>query len=372
MPENAAAWLPRKQAKLEVGPAPYSSPLENEIVVKNGAVAINPVDWVKQLIGDLMFTWIKYPAILGCDVAGQVVEVGPGVTRFKVGDRVVGQALGTSQARTGPAEGGFQLYTVLVDHMASPIPDSMSYEAASVLPLAISTAACGLFQKDHLALQYPSLTPTPTGETLIVWGGSTSVGSNAIQLAVAAGYEVITTASPRNFDYVKRLGASQAFDYNSKTVAKDIIKACKGRTLAGAIAIGTGSAGPCMDIVGACKGRKFVSTASPPVAIEGFPEGASMGPRLALFLLGMMGGGASLALKAAMGGVRTKFIFGDTLADNEVGPMIYRDFLPGALAAGRYVAAPDPMVVGKGLEFVQGGVDAQRKGVSAKKVVVAL
>ncbi len=46
---------------------------------------------------------------------------------------------------------------------------------------------------------------------------STSVGSNAIQLAVAAGYEVITTSSPRNFDYVKKLGASQVFDYNSKT-----------------------------------------------------------------------------------------------------------------------------------------------------------
>jgi NADPH:quinone reductase-like Zn-dependent oxidoreductase len=352
MPENTAAWLPRKQARLEVGPAPYSSPLKNEIVVKNGAVAINPVDWVKPFIGDLMFTWIKYPAVTGSDVAGQVVEVGPSVTRFMVGDRVVGQALGTSKARTGPAEGAFQAYTVLVDYMASPIPDAMTYEAASVLPLGISTAACGLFQKDHLALRYPSVTPTPTGEVLIVWGGSTSVGSNAIQLAVAAGYEVITTASPRNFDYVKRLGASQAFDYNSKTVVKDIIKACKGRTLAGAIAIGTGSAGPCIDIVRAGKGRKFVSTASPGVSIEGFPEGASMGPRLAPFLFGMMGAGMAQALKAATSGVRTKFIFGDTLADNEVGPMIYRDFLPAALAAGRYVAAPDPMVVGKGLEFV--------------------
>jgi NADPH:quinone reductase-like Zn-dependent oxidoreductase len=45
--------------------------------------------------------------------------------------------------------------------------------------------------------------PKPTGKTLLVWGGSTSVGSNAIQLGVAAGYEVVTTASPKNFDYVR-------------------------------------------------------------------------------------------------------------------------------------------------------------------------
>jgi NADPH:quinone reductase-like Zn-dependent oxidoreductase len=71
------------------------------------------------------------------------------------------------------------------------------------------------------------------------------MGSNAIQLAVAAGYDVITTASPRNFEYVQRLGARQAFDYRSSTVVADIIAALRRRRLAGAIAIGTGSAAPC-------------------------------------------------------------------------------------------------------------------------------
>lgn len=110
----------------------------------------------------------------------------------------------------------------------------MAYEDAAVLPLALSTAACGLFQKDQLGLEYPSATAKPTGKTLLVWGGSTSVGSNAIQLAVAAGYDVIATASPRNFDYVKGLGAGQVFDYNSSTVVADIVAALHGRTIAGA------------------------------------------------------------------------------------------------------------------------------------------
>ena len=58
--------------------------------------------------------------------------------------------------------------------------------------------------------------------------------------------------------------------------------------------------------------------------------------------------------------------------DNEVGTMIYVDFLPRALAEGRYVAAPEPQVIGKGLGSIQAGLDVQLKGVSAKKVVVSL
>ncbi len=364
MPTNTAAWLGAKQAILEVRSAPYTPPRADEIVVKNHAVAINPVDWLKQVLGNAMFSWIKYPFILGEDVAGEVVEVGNAVTRFKVGDRVLGHAVGTDKDSNSSAEGAFQTYTVLLAHMAAPIPRTMPYENAAVLPLALSTAACGLFQKDQLALQHPSATPTPTGQTLLVWGGSTSVGSNAIQLAVAAGYEVITTSSPRNFDYVTKLGARQVFDYHSTTVVTDIIAAFQGKTLAGALAIGTGSAEPCADIVHACDGAKFISMASPSVSFE-----TGMTVRVVLKLVAS---NVSLQVKSRMRGMRTKFIFGSTLKNNEVSTVIYEDFLPQALAEGRYVAAPEPDVVGTGLESVQAGFAAQRKGVSAKKVVVSL
>src|SRR5271157_5499677 len=147
MPSNTAAWLPAKHAKLEVKSAPYTSPRENEIVVRNHAVAINPVDWAKQSIGDFMFSWIKYPFVLGMDLAGEVVEIGKAVSRFKVGDRVLGHAVGMDRKRNTPAEGAFQAYTVVLAHMAAPIPSAMSYESAAVLPLGLSTAACGLFRK---------------------------------------------------------------------------------------------------------------------------------------------------------------------------------------------------------------------------------
>jgi NADPH:quinone reductase-like Zn-dependent oxidoreductase len=72
-----------------------------------------------------------------------------------------------------------------------------------------------------------------------LWSGSPSVGSNAIQLAVAAGYEVIATALPKNFDYVRRLGAVEVFDNHSEAVVNDTIKALRNKQCAGAFAIGT-------------------------------------------------------------------------------------------------------------------------------------
>lgn len=371
MPSNTAAWLGAYKSPLEVKPAPYTHPAADEIVVKNHALAINPLDWILQVAGNVAYRWLKPPLILGTDVSGEVVEIGAGVTRFKVGDRVLGMAVGTDKDSNSTARGAFQDYTVVFERMAAPIPSTMPYENAAVLPLGVSTASCGLFQKDHLALQYPSANPTPTGRSLLVWGGSTSVGSNAIQLAVAAGYEVVTTASPRNFDFVRKLGASQVFDYNSPTVVKDIIKALHGKILAGAIAIGQGSADFCADILPACTGSKFISTASGPAfqKLATRKRGSFQLPRI---LLKFVSSNAALQVKCRRRGIRTKFIFGSTLKNNEVSKAIYADFLPSALVDGRFVAAPDPLVVGKGLEYVQAELETQLKGVSAKKVVISM
>ena len=373
MPDNTAVWLLPKGAGFEIGPAPYTPPGGNEIVVRNHAIAINPVDWLAPAFAGFVFPWVRPPFIMGSDVAGEGVEIGDGGTRFKVGDRVLGHAVGGDKGRNRSAEGAFQQYTVLLDFMATPIPEAMAYESAAVLPLGLSTAACGLFEKDFLALQYPSATPEPTGKALLIWGGSTSVGSNAIQLATAAGYEVFTTASPKNFEYVKGLGAVSAFDYASPTVVKDIIAALEGRTLAGALSIGLGSAEFCLDVVHACPGNKFVALASTSVAFGDVPPGPLKPSFLIPLLARFMIANTSLALIARLRGIRTHFIFGSSLIHNEVGPMIYDDFLPSALAQGRYVAAPDPLVVaGEGLAGIFTGLALQKRGVSARKVVVTL
>lgn len=132
-PINRAAYIPASKApSLKVDSAPYTSPLKDQIVVKNGAIAVNPLDYMKRDMGEMLYSWIKYPFVFGTDVAGKVVEVGSAVTRFKVGDRVVGCALGMEEDTNTSAMCGFQLYTVLVEHMYVLSPgNKRSYDECS-------------------------------------------------------------------------------------------------------------------------------------------------------------------------------------------------------------------------------------------------
>jgi NADPH:quinone reductase-like Zn-dependent oxidoreductase len=343
MASNSAAWLPAaKAASFEVRPAPLWTPAEGEILVKNGAVAINPVDGSLQA-----FAWfpMQYPTILGQDIAGEVVAVGAEVTRFTIGDRVLGQALGMTTQRE--QDHGFQQYTVIKSHMASEIPASMTYQDAVVIPLGCSTAACGLFQQaPYLGLELPTeprSSPIAHKGTVLVWGGSSSVGTNGIQLAVAAGYEVIATASPKNFEYVKSLGASQVFDYSSANIEQDLVHAFSGKTVVGVL-----------DCIG---GNATIVSSK--------------------VIHKVAGGGRIATTKGANDytppeGVVIARIFGTTLADNAVGKAIYEDFLPGALSNGTFVPSPAPEVTGHGLDAIQDAVNLIMKGVSAKKLVVTL
>lgn len=85
--QNRAAWLNEKGGHLEVREATYNPPSDDEIVIVNHAVAINPVDWKMRDYGAFVK---EYPWILGCDVAGVVEEVGKDVRQFERGDRVIG------------------------------------------------------------------------------------------------------------------------------------------------------------------------------------------------------------------------------------------------------------------------------------------
>lgn len=174
MKSNTAAYQPAVGEKLHIKEASYPSPSKNQIVVQNRAIGINPVDWKVQDVQ--LFPTFKYPTVLGSDVAGIVAEIGSGVTRFKRGDAVVGHAVGMMSQT--PAASAFQEYTVLQENLVARLPSFLTYERAAVLPTGVSTAACGLFQKDHLALELPSANPKSTGKTLLVWGGSSNVGTN--------------------------------------------------------------------------------------------------------------------------------------------------------------------------------------------------
>lgn len=334
-PQDTAAWQRKPGELFHLGVAGHPSPGAGQILIRNRALAINPLD---ELIQDAaLLPWLDYPAIFGSDTAGEVAAVGPDVTRFKVGDRVIGQAVGTTT--NNPDEGTFREHTIVLEHMAAPIPDGMTFTDAAVLPLGLGTAAVGLYGASNLGLAWP-LDSAPKEEVVLVWGGSSSVGCNAIQLAVASGYTCIATASSRNADMLKRLGASEVFDHGRADIVAEVGAFLRGRRIAGVIHA-TGEVADSLAVAAGAEGvRKVAVTLAPP---EVLPDGVS-----------------------------ASHIFGTSLKDDEIGPMIYRDFLPGALADGRFVPAPRARVIGKGLEALQTAVDLLRSGVSGEKLVVTL
>ncbi|OJJ42321.1 hypothetical protein ASPZODRAFT_1500690 [Penicilliopsis zonata CBS 506.65] len=346
--QNKAAFIDQPRQTLSVREAPYTPPTAHQIVIRNRAIAINHIDWKIQENPE--FAPLRYPGILGHESAGEVVAVGSAVTRFAVGDRVLAE--GTAMATSSPAEGSFQLLTVVPEHVVCRIPDSLSFARATVLPLGVSTAAMGLYAAGTLELAYPSCPKAESrGETIIVWGGSSSVGSNVIQLAVQAGYEVVATASPHNFDYVRGLGATAVFDYHEESVVEDLVAAVRGKTVIGGFdAVGYDAAG--------------VSASTPLSQVLSRTEDQSVGKQHTRCKLVSV----HPAPRALPEGIEFKMAW--AVVPPELGLAIYRDFLPGALEQGTYRAVPEPVVVGHGLEAIQGGVDVLKRGVSARKIVV--
>jgi len=229
---------------------------------------------------------------------------------------------------TKPENGGFQLYPVALAAATTKIPDSMAFDKASVLPVAISTAAAGLYQKDHLALPYPSTSPKSAGQSILIWGGSSSVGITAIQLAKASGLTVATTCSSRNFDLVKSVGADYVFDYTSSDTVSEIVKELGSTDLVGAYdAISEGgTVEKCAEVLSKVdsKGnKKIVATVLPP------PENLA-------------------------GGVKGAGVFAVSIFAQyaEVGKAVWEDFLPSALSSGQVKPLPEPLEVGQGLESV--------------------
>ncbi|PKX88873.1 zinc-binding alcohol dehydrogenase family protein [Aspergillus novofumigatus IBT 16806] len=214
MAENEAAWITAPaENPFRVESAPKPKPGPGKVVIRNSAVAINPVHW-KVHLGRYLNT---YPFILGQDAGGVVEDVGSGVTRFKKGQWVIAHYNGLMTQ--SPANGAFQLYPATDEALVAEIPDSLAFEQAAVLPLAVSPASADNVKN--------------TGQVLLVWGGASSVDATAIQLAVASGLTLFATASEANREFLKSLGADTIFDYRSPTVVEDITDALKGTTLAG-------------------------------------------------------------------------------------------------------------------------------------------
>ncbi|KRE82158.1 NADP-dependent oxidoreductase [Arthrobacter sp. Soil763] len=161
------------------------------VLVKVKAAAVNPVDW-KIMAGYLDEVMdLQFPAIPGWDVAGVVESVGIDAPHFQPGDEVI--AYGRKDYVHG---GSFAEYIALPERLVARKPASLGWQEAAGLPLAGLTAYQVL---TRLGLK--------AGETVLIHGGAGGVGSLGIQIAAALGARVIATASEKNHEFLRTLGA---------------------------------------------------------------------------------------------------------------------------------------------------------------------
>jgi alcohol dehydrogenase len=177
---------------------------EGDVVVRVRAASLNYHDvFTRRGMPGIR---IAMPAIMGLDVAGEVAALGPGVTGWKLGDRVVGDPINRVEGGLvgETVHGGLAEYCRLRAHQLVPIPDDVSFVEAAALPCAYGTARRMMFTNGHVA----------AGEKVLVLGASGGVGVCCVQLAKAAGATVVAaTSSADKAARLRALGADQIINY---------------------------------------------------------------------------------------------------------------------------------------------------------------
>ncbi|KAI3317089.1 GroES-like protein [Xylariaceae sp. AK1471] len=193
--------------------APLPILKSNELLVQTKAVAINPCDYK-------MHERFPCPgAVDGCDFAGIVIGLGTDVTSFSLGDRVCGAVHGSNPLR--PDSGAFAEYIASESEFTLKMSPQMTFlEAAGLGGTGLATLGMALFKA--LALPGTPEQPAERKLTVLVHGGSSSVGTMAIQLLRLTGHIPIATCSPKNFELVRRYGAEEVFDYHDSACAQKI------------------------------------------------------------------------------------------------------------------------------------------------------
>ena len=186
---------------LEVGDAPVPDPAPTEVLVHMSAAGVNPVDWKTRargaFLGDPPFT-------VGWDVAGVVEELGRGVTRFAVGDRVFGMPRFPREAAA------YAEYVTSPSRQLARIPEGLEDVAAAALPLAGLTAWQALVETADIQ----------PGQRVLISAAAGGVGHLAVQIARARGAYVIGTARAAKHPFLTELGADETIDYTTEDVAE--------------------------------------------------------------------------------------------------------------------------------------------------------
>ena len=190
---------------LRVGdfPAPMLGP--SDILVRVHAASVNPVDFKLRDGKFRLLRRYRFPLILGHDCAGEVVQIGEKVTRFKAGDRIF------SRPRNGRI-GTFAEFIAIDQSEVAFMPPNLNYQEAASLPLVGLTSWQALVDTAKLKPR----------QRILIHAGSGGIGTFAIQLAKHIGAEVWTTTSGKNLEFVKTLGADHAINYQNEDFEKRV------------------------------------------------------------------------------------------------------------------------------------------------------
>ncbi len=196
--ETMRAVVIGEGGSLKIEQVAKPEPKAGEIRVKVRAASVNPVDWKIGMRADPAARLVP-----GRDLSGVVDAVGADTQGFKVGDAVIAIAPGGSYAE----------YAVMPAKIAAPKPTKMSFEEAAGIGVVGETAYRAIV----------TVANVQKGQRVLIHGGAGGVGSSAVQIAKARGAYVIATASPRNHEFLRKLGADEVIDYNT-TKFEDKVK----------------------------------------------------------------------------------------------------------------------------------------------------
>ncbi len=182
---------------LELTDVPAPTARDDEVIVKVAASSANPVDWLVRDGGAKSFVRVTFPVILGCDLAGEMVQVGANVKQLAVGDEVFAMM---------PHDWGAHAELVaLAGDLVVKKPAALSMQEAASIPTVAMTALLGLQKRGRVK----------AGDTVLVNGASGGVGLSVVQIAKALGASVTAVCSSASFELVKALGADEVVDYRT-------------------------------------------------------------------------------------------------------------------------------------------------------------
>ncbi|TFK68242.1 GroES-like protein [Pluteus cervinus] len=201
---------------------PLSPPAPGQVLMKVFYGAMIPLD---AYMVDLGYFVNEYPVVLGYSAAGTVEMLGEGVDDLKIGDKV------TAFAFT-PGSKALQRYCVQPRNLCAKVPDDYPLDQAAAIPDNFVAAFYSVVNGLSLSFPptFPSTAPIPENTTpVLVYGAGSTAAQYVIQLLRIAGYtNVIATASVKNHEYVKSLGATHVFDYNDPKHTEEIVNAAGG------------------------------------------------------------------------------------------------------------------------------------------------